>query len=95
MPLTAREGSGETGADAAYERFRRGHIVTQGRPIVGEELFRDRGEARFDSSGVPFSGTTVEKRGPCYGLTCRFSGGPPGTRTQNLRVKSPMLCQLS
>ena len=25
----------------------------------------------------------------------RMTGGPPGTRTLNLRVKSPMLCQLS
>ena len=25
----------------------------------------------------------------------RCGGGPPGTRTLNLRVKSPMLCQLS
>ena len=26
---------------------------------------------------------------------CGFCGTPPGTRTRNLRIKSPMLCQLS
>jgi hypothetical protein len=25
----------------------------------------------------------------------RLVGGPPGTRTPNLRIKSPLLCQLS
>jgi DNA-binding XRE family transcriptional regulator len=27
--------------------------------------------------------------------TCWSGGGPPGTRTPNLRIKSPLLCQLS
>jgi hypothetical protein len=26
--------------------------------------------------------------------TCGLAGGPPGTRTPNLRIKSPLLCQI-
>ena len=30
-------------------------------------------------------------RGPDRPSTCGFASGPPGTRTRNLRIKSPLL----
>ena len=38
-------------------------------------------------SGDP--GATSKER-----LTSVFAGGPPGIRTPNLRIKSPLLCQI-
>ena len=37
----------------------------------------------------------VPKPSPEMGLTGGFTGAPPGTRTPNPRIKSPLLCQLS
>src|SRR4029450_9661086 len=33
-------------------------------------------------------------RGARWHLTSAFACGPPGTRTPNLRIKSPLLCQI-
>ena len=41
----------------------------------------------------PVTGTP--KPSPGVALTWGFTGAPPGTRTPNPRIKSPLLCQLS
>ena len=37
----------------------------------------------------------VPRSRPGVALTWEFTGAPPGTRTPNPRIKSPLLCQLS
>jgi hypothetical protein len=52
-----------------------------------------RGFIAFVARGLNRLGV---RRGPWSGaLTRALACTPPGTRTQNLRIKSPLLCQLS
>jgi hypothetical protein len=39
--------------------------------------------------------SAVSKPSPTVALAWDFTGAPPGTRTPNPRIKSPLLCQLS
>ena len=48
-------------------------------------------------NATPGKGTLAQKalRGTGVSRSPSCTGTPPGTRTQNLRIKSPLLCQLS
>jgi hypothetical protein len=60
--------------------------------VLSPALLRPQGRilpARDNATSGCSGRREAPGRGPCRG------GGSPGTRTRNLRIKSPLLCQLS
>ena len=54
-----------------------------------------KGGGAVDSKGVPNGEDTPENTAKTKGLPLKIRGeigGPPGNRTPNLRIKSPLLC---
>src|SRR5262245_8591489 len=51
--------------------------------VLGSELIRPRFVPRWSQRGGTFTANAQVDR-----------SGPPGTRTPNLRIKSPLLCQI-
>ena len=51
--------------------------------------------AEFEAPGRPYTAPAPESDSDDPSQVLDLAGGPPGTRTRNQRVKSPLLYQLS
>jgi hypothetical protein len=60
---------------------------------MARALWHDEDQPMTAVAARPVTGTP--KPSPGVALTWGFTGAPPGTRTPNPRIKSPLLCQLS